>query len=410
MNQPATARISVLTNGTRIGKVFDISPAGELVKTPNGAFTKGTIEVMEIPNSSVLADLCDGLTSKQALCLGGPKNGQPTASITTREDALAWKYEGSPPLTRTKDDLEFFPGEGFALLDYDDKDLPGELRKRIIAEGGAEAVIYQLYPALFDADRLVRPSSSSGVYRCGQEQVQHSCGFHMLVRLEEAEDTPRLIEALRIRCWDEGLGYVAISKAGTMLERFIVDGAVGSPERLIYTATPILGPGVCREPSLQRVALGDALETPVLASGTGWTRKRALAFENQREAADAVRAHYITARASDLSSCLGISLSAATKQVHATVNGFVIHDDYILELSNGQNVRVGDMLDAACPGLKLSCADPIEGRSYGRTTASVLWGSDYDSPVLVSHAHGQKTVYRFARHDFNTIMKEAWSL
>lgn len=406
MNQPATAQISVLTNGTRIGKIFEISPAAELVKTPNGAFTGGTIEVQKTPDANALGKLCEYLTPKQALCLGGPKNGQRTSDITTREDALVWEQRDTLPLTRTKDDLDFFLGEGYALLDYDDKDLQVDLRDRIISEGGAEEVICQLYPELRQADRLIRPSSSAGVYICGQEQAPHGCGFHMLVRLESAKDAPRLIEALRVRCWDEGFGYVAISKSGTMLERFIVDGVVASPERLIYTANPILGPGVCRKSSLQRVVVGDALDTPVLGGSTAWTRMRALDFENARENAEEARAKYIAKRAKELSTSLSISLSAATKQVHATVTGSVLHDDDILEIANGQNVRVGDLLDAARPGLKLPCADPIEGRSYGRTTASVLWGIEYDNPVLISHAHGQTTVFRFARYDFNTIMQK----
>lgn len=403
------ARISVLTNRTRIGKCFEISETGELIKTPTSAFTGGTIEVFEALEAKKLGELCESLTPKQALCLGGPKDGRRKADITTREDALVWGEQGSCPLTRTKDDLEFFSGEGYALLDYDDKDLPSDLRKRLTIEGGAEKVIYQLHREVRYADRVIRPSSSAGVHICGQEQTMHRSGFHMLVRLESAEDAPRLIEALRVRCWCEGFGYVAISKSGAMLERFIVDGAVASPERLIYTADPILGPGVVRRPSLQRVVVGDALETPVLGGSLSWTRERDIAFENAREKSEQVRRSYINERAKYLSATAGISLASARGQVEATVNGAVLQDNDILELSNGQNVRVGDLLDAARPGIKLPCADPIEGRSYGRTTASVLWGKEYDSPVVISHAHGQVTLFRFARFDFNSLMQRVFA-
>lgn len=406
MNKTTPARISVLTNRARIGKRFDVSPEGELVKTPNGAFTKGALEVADVPDASALGDLCKKLTSDQALCLGGPKEGQCKANITTRKDASNWSQDGTPPLTRTKDDLGFFLGEGYALLDYDDKDLPDELRRRIMSEGGAAETTYQLYPELRFADRLIRPSSSAGVHLCGQGHEPLGGGFHMLVRLDKAEDAPRVLELVRERSWNEGFGYVAISKSGGMLERFIVDGAVASPERLIFTADPILGSGVCREPSLQHVVGGAPLDKPVLGSNLSWTRERDIAFENARERANEVREAYTADRAQALSTRLGISLATATEQVQATVNGCIIHDDDFIELSTGEDIRVGDLLDEARPGLKLPCADPVEGRTYGRTTATVLWGDDHDCPALISHAHGQTTTYRFARFDFYTTMQK----
>ena len=72
-------------------------------------------------------------------------------------------------------------------------------------------------------------------------------GFHMFVRLKRAFDIQHALKALHSRCWLHGLGYHMISKSGQLLDRSIVDINVGSPERLIFTAPPLLGDGIVRE-------------------------------------------------------------------------------------------------------------------------------------------------------------------
>ena len=64
----------------------------------------------------------------------------------------------------------------------------------------------------------------------------------------------------------------------------------------------------------------------------------------------------------------------------------------ILLLENGKNLENQNYLE-------LPCADPIEGRDYNPTAASILWGSTHKAPALISHAHGLTTVYRFERFE-----------
>lgn len=405
MDKITPARISVLSNRGRIGKSFNVSPDGSLEKTPNGQFTDGTIEAADVASAASLAKLCEGLTPNQALCLGGPKTGDLKANITTRKNAVARSQSGRLPLTRTKDDLDFFPGQGYALLDFDDKDLPEEQRARISKTGGAEEVIYGLHPELRSIDRMIRPSSSAGLFIPNSNRPALGGGFHMFVRLCHGAYAPRLLEAIKQHSCSAGFGYVAFSKSGAMLERFVVDASVASPERLIFTADPILGPGVARAQIRTQVFEGDPLDSPTMSCDLSWSRNRCLAFENAREPAEKLQTAYLRQHAKMLSDQSDIALTAATEQVEALIRSSVLRDDFVIELSDGRDLRVRDILKSARPGMKLSCADPIEGRSYGRTTASILWGPGHGDPVLISHAHGQKTVFRFARYDLNTLLQ-----
>lgn len=83
--------------------------------------------------------------------------------------------------------------------------------------------------------------------------------------------------------------------------------------------------------------------------------------------------------------------------------GGVLADDHLLELRDGSFVRVGDVLDAPERFDRVSLPDPIEGRPYGPDKATLLLNPDPRrpdiGPRLVSHAHGARTVYRFARYE-----------
>lgn len=399
-----SATITVLTSQTRIGKLFEIGLDGTLTKKPNGIFAEGKAEIHETKDAAALAELCEGLQPNQALCLGRLKTDATTAKITTRASAPIRNSFEPGWLSRTKDDFDFAQGEGWALLDYDDKDLPVGVRERIAQDGGPEAVLLKLLPALEFADYLVRPSSSAGVAIEGQE-APPSAGFHMFVRLQKGSDAPRLLEALKEASWAKGYGYFALSKSGALLERGLVDFAVGSPERLIFTAAPELGEGVVRNASSAIVYAGGALKSPGLGMHLGWERNRSIAREEAASEAQRVRRGYIDQAARKLAKDRGIAIETATEIIESRTEGQLLKDFDVLEMADGHDVSVAEILGSIVKGQKLPCADPVEGRAYGRTTAAVIWGHEYEDPVVISHAHGQTTTYRFARFDIQHIVR-----
>jgi hypothetical protein len=63
-----------------------------------------------------------------------------------------------------------------------------------------------------------------------------------VVPVSDAADIPRFLADLHDRLWLNGLGWGMVSAAGAFLEHSIIDKSVGSPERLIFEAAPILDP------------------------------------------------------------------------------------------------------------------------------------------------------------------------
>ncbi len=63
-------------------------------------------------------------------------------------------------------------------------------------------------------------------------------------------------------------------------------------------------------------------------------------------------------------------------------------------------------MKSVSPGCKISLPDPIEGPEYGATTATLFWGKEHAAPIIVSHAHGTKTIYKLPA----PASKAVWSI
>ena len=301
-----------------------------------------------------------------------------------------------PILSRTKDDFSFGLGEGWLLLDYDTRGLPEAVSSRIERLGGILNALRYVWPELDNGDFVVRPSSSAGVHVVGEPAPKIS-GFHMFVRLKRAADIPQALKALHYRCWLHGLGYHMISRSGHLLDRSIVDITVGSPERLIFTAPPVLGKGIIRQRQYAAVQQGVALACPSAPFVAQWSRARDIDRQQSRPDAAKQRSIYLRKSIEDRQASHGGSYSAAEAIVLNRIEGRQLLDDDVLHLPSGATISVGDILDQIKLGERISCADPIEGREYNPTAAAVLWEPPHKLPALISHAHGELTRYSFAR-------------
>ena len=72
-----------------------------------------------------------------------------------------------------------------------------------------------------------------------------------------------------------------------MLDRSIIDISVGSPERLIFTSPPILGPNVLREAPPTVCHEGVALNAPRQPYDLAWSRIRDISRQHAKPEADA---------------------------------------------------------------------------------------------------------------------------
>ena len=389
-------RLSVLRNKTWMGKKFFRGDDGGIQKQSNGLFTDGIVRSLEVPNAAQLAKLTAKLKATDALCLGVHNADSNTVRASTRRKSARIQDSGIQCIARTKDHFSFHNGEGWLLIDFDDKDLPQKINERIDANGGIYAVLLQLRPELEHGDFLIKPSSSAGVHLPDTEPAAAS-GFHMFVRIKNARTIPQTLQALHARCWDNGYGYHLISKSGQQLDRSLIDVSVGSPERLIFTADPILSDGILRTPPPVLHQDGVVLSALKLPLRSEWSRKRDI--DRQRTSAEAlrVRARFMDQQAERHVREFGGTLSHARNVVTSRVQGRVLRDADVLDTASAGVQSVGSILDNMAQGKIVACADPIEGRSYNPTAAAILWQSNHKFPVLISHAHGLQTVYQFER-------------
>jgi hypothetical protein len=396
--QNSSAYISVLRNHRWMGKRFFLDDDGQLQKQANGLFSKGYVKVQNASCAQELATLAQSLTPQDAFCLGQPRGANifSAAPVATRQTQQALANRSVPILSRTKDDFSFGLGEGWLLLDYDTRGLPEAVSSRIERLGGILNALRYVWPELDNGDFVVRPSSSAGVHVVGEPAPKIS-GFHMFVRLKRAADIPQALKALHSRCWLHGLGYHMISKSGQLLDRSIVDITVGSPERLIFTAPPLLGEGIARERQYAAVQQGVALACPPAPFGAQWSRARDIDRQSSQPDAATQRSIYLHKSIEDRQASHGGSYAAAEAIVLNRIEGRQLLDDDVLQLSSGATANVGDILNQIKLGERISCADPIEGREYNPTAAAVLWEPPHKFPALISHAHGELTRYGFAR-------------
>ena len=146
--QLRAATLSVLSNERWMGKKFYRGADGSIHKQSNGLFTNGRVKRFEAPSSVELAELMSALKPTDALCLVVPKDDIQASAITTRYRTNHLRKIGINCITRTKENFAFPEGEGWLLIDYDDKNIPEPTHAAIEAQGGVFQILLRLWPEL----------------------------------------------------------------------------------------------------------------------------------------------------------------------------------------------------------------------------------------------------------------------
>jgi hypothetical protein len=103
-------------------------------------------------------------------------------------------------------------------------------------------------PELASAAGVSRASTSAGLFHLDLgEPIPGSNGLHRYVLVQDGGDIERCLKDLHDRCWLHGLGWYNIGKAGQLLERSIVDRAVGRGERLCFEGAPEIVPPLAQD-------------------------------------------------------------------------------------------------------------------------------------------------------------------
>jgi len=286
-------------------------------------------------------------------------------------------------ISRTKKYLTYQAEPGVLMLDYD----PSEYGLKPTQEELIKALT-NIHPAIGQAARIVRGSVSAGVHLVG-EQPRADKGFHIYIPVANASDIPRYGALLFDRLWLAHLGFIALSAIGSLLERAVIDSAVFSPERLDFVGKPIIsGTGLSYTPPQANYVDGGLLDTKTLQDLTDDEKATVKQLKADKKAA--IKPESAKKQDKWIADKVAAGVSIETVNRMLTGGFHDLYDDFILEFPSVP-VSVSDVFDNPKAFEGKALADPIEGTSYGTTTAKFYWNDG--KPVVNSLAHGQDTKY-----------------
>jgi P4 family phage/plasmid primase-like protien len=394
---------------SNLSKRYDVIN-GSIVKTPAAALTKGIASSMTCSFPEFFEMLSEA-ESTVAFGYGvhsSVYNDRVAITVSGKEDPA------NNVLARTKSFYDYSEGAGILMLDYD----PSEYGQDMTPDKLLEALV-TIDNKVSGAAKIVRPSLSSGIGMIGYEGTVNR-GFHIYIPVANAEDIPRYGKLLFDRLWLADLGYIALSKNGAMLIRTVIDGVVFAPERLDFVGKPIIdSPNLEYKPIEPQYHAGNILDTSTLpnlsvAESTLLENKIANSKSAIQVKSMAIQTEWADQRVKDLES-KGIVNAKAREWVSDLIKGGSKHlyPNFMLEFTDSRLglVTVGDILVNPDLFSGKSLADPIEGSSYGKSTAKFYWNDG--KPVINSLAHGQNTQYylklevEYVQSDFNDLVVQS---
>ena len=355
--------------------------------------------------ASDLAQIIENCGSDEAIALGAWKADIASPVIVTTTARLS-RTPGA--IGRARGFIDYRSGlPAWCLIDFDTKSMPKEVRDRIDTAGGMWNALLMVAPELAKTARVSRASTSAGLFhRDTGEPIPGSNGLHHYVLVHDGGDIERFLNDLHDRCWLHGFGWHLIGKAGQLLDRSIVDRAVGYGERLCFEGAPDIVPPLAQDAEKRMpVAFeGDALRSDraVLPLSEYERHRVSEAKENSRKAlgksAAEVRNKHDEELAGKISAKSGASTATARRLVKARHHG-VLYSDIELEFDHLGPVTVGAVMADPDRYIDETLADPTEGVDYGRCKAKVM-RDDEGALFIHSFAHGR--AFYSLRHDLKS--------
>jgi hypothetical protein len=391
--EAALAEITGLASATPLSKRITVGADGELVKGPPRHFGVGKAQRLRVGTAKKLAARINKCLPTQAFLYARLKEG--TADPA---DVAIKGSETGDAISRSKDFFEFANGPGWVLVDVD--------------AGGAAALdaLYAVVPELKTTARVVRASTSSGIYNADTfEQFAASLGLHASFLLADQSDAPRFLDDLHKRLWLADYGWIKLSAAGTMLERSPVDLAMKNPVQPIFEGAPHLGPGLLQMPRPAVAHDGEPLDSracPPLtkAEMKEYARRVQEAKTEKAAEADRVRAEWVGARVVEMVR-KGTPADRARAAAEQAADGGLLPPEFQLHFDRFGIVTVADVLADPKAYLGSAMADPIEGVAYGHGKAK-LYRTE-DKLWINSFAHGGVTYKLEGRVEAEDVFGES---
>ncbi len=375
--------------GAVLSKRYSVDETGKVIKQAAAQMSKGTARRVAIP----FADLPEFLNRSghhNALGWGTFADDLPDVVRVTTSGRENLKRG---VIARNKACMTYKAhASGVFMGDHD----PSEFGV-ILSSGELIAVIGGIHPEFLKAARVVRGSVSAGVNRIGELLSTTGKGFHFYIPVKDASDIPRYTAILFKRLWLAGYGFIALAKNGALLIRAVIDPLVGSPERLDFTAPPIIESDLlCYTPPETIYTPGVFLDTSTLPD---LTDDELIEFAALVMAAkDAIRPRQIKVEKAHKKEYVKKQVAQGVSKKDAVsaydrmkFKSFAELDSNFVLYFGGKAVTVNEVLADPHKYDEKACSDPIEGPDYGLTTAMFFWNDG--KPVVHSLAHGMDKSY-----------------
>ena len=380
--------VTVVTSSTNaVNKTFFLQEA-QICNRANATIYQGYAETVPVNTSKDLERVITSLSQNQAIALGRLKDTGRVHPLTTKAKLSA------DSIARSKDFFRHSNTKGWLLLDVDTKDLPSQIKAKLVGRSIFDVLI-NVIPELLLSEMLVRASSSAGISKPDGAE-REATGLHIYLKIGNQIESRRLLQLMHDRLWEAGYGFYGIAKNGNLLERSLLDTTVHGPERLIFEAKPNV-----LSPLKKRDIPDEVFCGGVLNSLREPNRERVCYLKNA--ARDRINPRskkakpvYVKDATAKVVKETGLSKAKATKIIRQRLEGRELGEHDILELGRNKFVKVSDFLDRATGPVGMPC--PIEGSSYGTSTAYYYpRDSNRPYPRIISFAHGSCTEFTFER-------------
>jgi P4 family phage/plasmid primase-like protien len=325
---------------------------------------------------AVMPNLLNNIQNDQALILG--TMSQASSKIITASSKTA----GSEGITRSKENFDFSDGAALMLLDIDFKQCSSPLTK--------DDVIQALRGVANDEfGYVVRESTTSGIKNPDGLPLGGGDGFHIYVEVKHGKNIPRILKAAHQRLVLAGHGFVFVTQAGTGQVRSMVDIMVGSPERVIYEAAPVLLQGYTPHREAKYVA-GGAFTITELSKDelVELENIEAKLLADAQPRMDTVRNQWREVR------------GYTEGQASEILNNHNLPEDFEITNNDNSTFTVGDVWRNPDEYDGIDIRDPTEPE-YGKNKAKIYVNkrgdNSVDSIIISSMAHGGDISYRLTK-------------
>lgn len=395
-NQATRIELTVVRSGYGcLSKTLYLSQAGELIKKANLRMSRGESEVVAVYKMADLARIINSLDSYQALILGVPLvDGSVKYRARIGSKRYITEHHATEHIERSKEFFQYVKGKPALLLfDIDNgKDTVTDAWNKLC----------QVDPSLTECGYTVTHSNSSHIYHENGTKITGTGGLHFYVAAEDGWDIPRYGKAFAEKCWLCGFGHIMISKAGTQLERCLIDAYVFTPERLVFEAPPVLQPGLVQKKSPASSSEGCLLKTQSFdlsaVQKSEVERLVRKAKEERHPETIRVRDGYVQKQAIIVSKEKNIPLADATRDIRRSLETDVLYGNQPLKFDDLGLATVNEVLDNPSRFNDQTLADPLEhDYGAGRNLAIFYASKDGNRPhSIITQAHGGKK-YRLQR-------------